>query len=423
MRHSDIIVVGAGMAGLMAGITAAKAGKSVTVLSEGAGVLSIGSGAVDFLGYVNGKKITDSPYNHLKELNSNHPYNIVGEENIKKSFESLVEVSCNNGYNIKMSKDGVNQTAISIIGTSKPTFICSDSNNASRVLKSKKILFVGVEYLKDAQIALAVKQVKHYKVFADAEIKYTSLVSPFGKTHRVLNCLDIARYADKEEGFNWLKSELLRVNDDNYDAIIIPPICGTVNYSKNYQSLVDAGLTIVESLSIPPGVGGYRMRDALVAEAKKLNVQFFENCNVQRATINGDKCVSLTALHNNIAGALETDYVADNFIIATGGVIGGGIVTTPFKVYEKIFNIEIDAPETVEERSESNVFGAHTFTKFGVEVNNKLQAIDKKGNVLFKNVFFAGNTLGNYDFPTEKSGYGVACATGYTAALSAVESK
>ena len=165
------------------------------------------------------------------------------------------------------------------------------------------------------------------------------------------------------------------------------------------------------------------MRDALVAEAKKLNVQFFENCNVQRATINGDKCVSLTALHNNIAGALETDYVADNFIIATGGVIGGGIVTTPFKVYEKIFNIEINAPETVEERSESNVFGAHTFTKFGVEVNNKLQAIDKKGNVLFKNVFFAGNTLGNYDFPTEKSGYGVACATGYTAALSAVESK
>lgn len=77
----------------------------------------------------------------------------------------------------------------------------------------------------------------------------------------------------------------------------------------------------------------------------------------------------------------------------------------------------------MEERSESNVFGAHTFTKFGVEVNNKLQAVDKKGNVLFKNVFFAGNTLGNYDFPTEKSGYGVACATGYTAALSAVESK
>lgn len=38
MRHSDVLVVGAGMAGLMAAVTAAKSGASVSVLSEGAGV-------------------------------------------------------------------------------------------------------------------------------------------------------------------------------------------------------------------------------------------------------------------------------------------------------------------------------------------------------------------------------------------------
>ena len=263
MRYSDIIVVGAGMAGLMAAITAAKAGKSVSVLSEGAGVLSIGSGAVDFLGYVDGKKIMDSPYNHLKELPKNHPYNIAGESNIKDAFASLIEISGNNGYKIKISDDGCNQTAISIVGTTKPTYICSDSNNASRILKAKKILFAGVEYLKDAQVALAVKQAKHYKVFAEAELNYAMLPSPFGKTHRVLNCLDIARYVDKEEGFNWLKSELLKCSA-GYDAVIIPPICGTVNYIKNYEALKNEGLSIVESLSIPPGVGGYRLRDALM---------------------------------------------------------------------------------------------------------------------------------------------------------------
>ena len=35
MRHSDVLVVGAGMAGLMAAVTAAKSGASVSVLSEG----------------------------------------------------------------------------------------------------------------------------------------------------------------------------------------------------------------------------------------------------------------------------------------------------------------------------------------------------------------------------------------------------
>lgn len=422
MRYSDIIVVGAGMAGLMAAITAAKAGKSVSVLSEGAGVLSIGSGAVDFLGYVDGKKIMDSPYNHLEELPKNHPYNIAGESNIKDAFASLIEISGNNGYKIKISDDGCNQTAISIVGTTKPTYICSDSNNASRILKAKKILFAGVEYLKDAQVALAVKQAKHYKVFAEAELNYAMLPSPFGKTHRVLNCLDIARYVDKEEGFNWLKSELLKCSA-GYDAVIIPPICGTVNYIKNYEALKNEGFSVVESLSIPPGVGGYRLRDALMNEAKKLNVKFIENCNVQRAVIESNKCMGLVAVHNNIAGAIETEYHAEQFIIATGGVIGGGIVSTPDKVYEKIFNIQLESPETVEERSDKNVFGSHKFTKFGVNVNEKFQAIGSNGSPVYENVYFAGNTLGNYDFPTEKSGYGVACVTGYTAALSAVKSK
>ena len=422
MRHSDILVVGAGMAGLMAAVTAAKSGLSVSVLSEGAGVISIGSGAVDFLGYVNGKKITDNPFNHLNELDKNHPYNIIGAENIKNAFASLIEISTSNGYEIKMNDEGLNQTAISIAGTTKPTYICSESNNASRILKAKKILFAGVEYLKDAQPALAVKQAKQYKVFAEAELESTILKSPFGKTHRVLNSLDLARYVDKEEGFNWLKSELVRVSG-GFDAVIIPPICGTVNYTKSFKELQNLGFILVEAVSIPPGVGGYRLRNALISEAKKLDIKFIENCNVQRAVIENGKCKSLVALHNNIAGALETEYSADKFIIATGGVIGGGIASTPDKVYEKIFNIEIKSPASVEERSDKNVFGSHIFTKFGVNVNNKLQAIDSSGSPLYDNVFFAGNTLSDYDFPTEKSGYGVACSTGYTAALSALSSK
>ncbi|HIZ89461.1 MAG: anaerobic glycerol-3-phosphate dehydrogenase subunit B [Mucispirillum sp.] len=422
MRHSDILVVGAGMAGLMAAVTAAKSGLSVSVLSEGAGVISIGSGAVDFLGYVNGKKITDNPFNHLNELDKNHPYNIIGAENIKNAFASLIEISTSNGYEIKMNDEGLNQTAISIAGTTKPTYICSESNNASRILKAKKILFAGVEYLKDAQPALAVKQAKQYKVFADAELESAILKSPFGKTHRVLNSLDLARYVDKEEGFNWLKSELVRVSG-GFDAVIIPPICGTVNYTKSFKELQNLGFILVEAVSIPPGVGGYRLRNALISEAKKLDIKFIENCNVQRAVIENGKCKSLFALHNNIAGALETEYSADKFIIATGGVIGGGIASTPDKVYEKIFNIEIKSPASVEERSDKNVFGSHIFTKFGVNVNNKLQVIDSSGSPLYDNVFFAGNTLSDYDFPTEKSGYGVACSTGYTAALSALSSK
>ena len=53
-RNSDVLVIGAGMSGLVAALAAARRGRKVTVLSRGVGALAIGSGCVDVLGYVNG---------------------------------------------------------------------------------------------------------------------------------------------------------------------------------------------------------------------------------------------------------------------------------------------------------------------------------------------------------------------------------
>jgi len=57
----------------------------------------------------------------------------------------------------------------------------------------------------------------------------------------------------------------------------------------------------------------------------------------------------------------------------------------------------------------------------GVRVNKDLNPVDFKGNVILKNVFVAGATLGGYDPFLEKSGNGVALATGYKAALEALK--
>lgn len=422
MRHSDVLVIGSGMAGLSAAIKAASLGAEVTVVSEGAGVLSIGSGAVDFLGYINGKKITDNPFNHLNELNDDHPYRVLGAEKIKEAFDFLVDVSTRNGYPVGISENGYNKTAISIAGTLKPTYICSKSNDASNLSAAKKILIAGVEYLKDTQPVLAVKQAGQSKFLSSCQIDSAYLKSPFGHTHRVLNSLDVARYVDKPEGFQWLKNELMRAAS-GYDAVIIPPICGTTNYLEVYKSLSGLGFTLIESVSIPPGVGGYRLKNALMKEARKYPIKFVENCNVQRANISGNKCVSVTAVHSSIAGAVETEYSADKFITATGGIIGGGIKSTPYAVEEAVFKIPLQAPDSVEGRSSADVFGSHKFARFGVKVSKELKAVDDKGKELFDNVYFAGNTLGGYDFPSEKSGYGVALSTGYNSALFALQGK
>ena len=144
----NVIVAGAGISGLMAAITAAKNGANVTVISEGAGVLSIGSGAIDFLGYVNKKEVTGSPYDSLPYLPDNHPYNIIGKDNIKESFDEIISIANDYGYYINTTKTGENYHCISILGTVKPTYICSESMDVSVLYNARKVLVLGIEYLK-----------------------------------------------------------------------------------------------------------------------------------------------------------------------------------------------------------------------------------------------------------------------------------
>lgn len=422
MKRSDIVVVGAGISGLAAALTAVRRGASVTILSYGAGVLSIGSGTIDFLGYDNGKLITDDPFEHLKNLPANHPYNIVGKDILIDAFNGFMDICAENGLNTSISPDGRNKTVVSVMGTLRPTYISSEASDASKIFESEKIGIVSVEWLKDCEPALAAKQLKLYDSLKNKSFGTEILKSPFGRTHRAINCLDLARFVDKEEGFRWL-AESLEPLCGKYDMLLIPPICGVMHHEEYFAQLRSLGPIIVEMSSIPPGVGGVRIRSVAYKSASSFGVSFSENCFIDRANTVGDKCISLVARHSDIAGALETEYFADQFIIATGGILGGGITASPGKLKEAIFGIDIDCPPLVEDWSKPDFLDEQPFESFGVSVSKNMRPIDKNGNELYSNVYFAGRTLGGYDFGKEKSGYGVAIATGRKAALAALGKK
>lgn len=98
MKNNDVVVIGSGLSGLLTACVAAGKGKKVTVLSYGAGTLTIGGGIVDFIGYDDNAQPVKNPLAALNEINPEHPYAKVGKAVASAAFNDFKKITENEGY-------------------------------------------------------------------------------------------------------------------------------------------------------------------------------------------------------------------------------------------------------------------------------------------------------------------------------------
>ncbi|MDO5483998.1 MAG: FAD-binding protein, partial [Desulfovibrionaceae bacterium] len=96
-RKTDVIVVGAGLAGFAAALAAAREGCSVRMITSGMGSLAISGGTVDVLGYVDGRRLA-SPWEGLRKLPPEHPYSLLGADNIRAGLHLLSDCAREQGW-------------------------------------------------------------------------------------------------------------------------------------------------------------------------------------------------------------------------------------------------------------------------------------------------------------------------------------
>ncbi|MBO4300509.1 MAG: anaerobic glycerol-3-phosphate dehydrogenase subunit B, partial [Desulfovibrio sp.] len=274
-----------------------------------------------------------------------------------------------------------------------------------------------VEKLRDCRPILVIDQLKRYREWADRSYSHALLPFTFDEAHRSISALDLARLADRRETRHWLLNSL-RKFAGTCDLLLMPPLCGSRADADLLQAVNDAaGCSVVEMCSIPPGVGGLRLRDVLMRALKRYDVSVLENFTVQRATTQNEMCSSLVGL----SSGQEREHAARSFVLATGGILGGGLTLEPGVVRESVFGIDIPVPDNVSQWSEQKIFGNHLVSHLGVQVNSHMQPVDNSGKPYWQNVFFAGRSLGGYDYASEKSGLGVAAATGWQAGRMAAQ--
>lgn len=88
-----VVVIGAGVSGLVAAIRLARAGARVTLLAKGTGGLQLSQGTVDILGY--GPQRVERPLEALAgfaDANPGHPYAFLDAELVGASASYLAEL-------------------------------------------------------------------------------------------------------------------------------------------------------------------------------------------------------------------------------------------------------------------------------------------------------------------------------------------
>jgi glycerol-3-phosphate dehydrogenase subunit B len=192
---------------------------------------------------------------------------------------------------------------------------------------------------------------------------------------------------------------------------------GTEPNYKIFEAIErEVGCRCIELTGMPPGVTGLRLRKLLLSLLKKRGARVIENAAVVKALSQNEACIGV--ITSNLDR--ERSYHANSFVLATGGMLGGGLITEPGEVKEAILSLPVLGSKDQELWGQANLFNGtgQPFARIGVATDATLRPVNDEGKRIYQNVYIAGRSLAGYDFCLEKSGNGVALVSGYQAGMS-----
>jgi glycerol-3-phosphate dehydrogenase subunit B len=418
MTH-DAVVVGAGLAGLVAAVRLAEEGRSVVVLAKGVGATHLAPPTIDVLGYSADGRPVESPARGLAALVQRapeHPYARVGIDTVERALEWWQTRHA--GYMGGLETNVLLPTAV---GAAKPTALCPATMAGGDLRSGGRIAIVGLRGLKD-----------FYPRYVADNLERTARAIGAAVTVRSLE-LDLRLDGERDPGGLGFAARFER--PQFRDAVVrelgtllapgeragLPAVLGLREAQHVHQEL-EARLrkTVFEIPTLPPSVPGMRLFEALKRALRRAGGRLVLGSRVIGAETNGRRVEAVVAQ----TAARGVAHRAQSFVLATGGFASGGLeLGSDWAVRETVFGLPVaGVPAPGEARFLPGYFDRHPLARAGLEVDERLRPLGRRGPV-YENVHAAGATLAGAEPWREASGNGISLATGFAAAQAILESR
>ena len=424
----DIVVVGAGLAGMFAGALAARRGARALVVARGVGGTHVGPGTIDVWGYRShppalspvetarperGSELVINPQAELEILDApQHPLTRAGLPALREAltaFQTLCEAA---GYPLAGALDR-NFFLPTALGAVRPTCLAPESFAAGDVRQPGAIGLARLAGFRDffADLAAANLSAAGYSACV------VTLDLPHAPTRRDAFATDLARLFDDGN----YRAEVAHHWRDALKGVArlgLPAILGLESAAAARRDLNDKlGVELFEIPTLPPSVPGMRvfniLRDAILEAGGRVTTG-------PRVTGWVEKGRAAGVVADTAGGPRR--YAAHSIILATGGFRHGGLdAPAKGRVKEPVFDLPVS---TGEAWFAPLYWDAHPYARFGVRVNAEgMQPVSANGKVIFPNLFAIGGLLAGADRNGEGSREGIDLATAWVAVGQTLTSK
>lgn len=401
----DVIVIGGGLAGSISALSAARAGASVRLISHKESTLRHASGLIDVLGYPVGEdgRPVVNPFDALDTLPDDHPYSVVGETGIREGLALFDELTGDLYVGEHTDRNALMPTQR---GTVKPTARYPRSMAAGIGSDDREMLLVGFESLADFDAPLAADHLTAVGVPFEARgvtVQFPVDLRDDAKLTR------FGRELERKETMTAL-AETIEPYLDDAERVGFSALLGKNDAAAVRDNLEShLGGPVFELPGGPPSLPGLRLEDRLFEALDAAGVHLSTGVPVVGHETDGNRVTSVLV---DRGSPTPHPYHAEQFVLATGGLVGKGITSDRSGVAEPIFDCHVPHPEDRYDWFVGDAFGDHPFARFGVVPDGELRPIDAQGTPEYENLRAAGSVLGGANIAAEKSGSGVSLATG-----------